>query len=89
MIHDWRKVKSFLSDYLTSAKISQDCGDIIRQNHLLKEILGSREKDTKPRMALVPELHSYLTKMMQTQPQVKLQVVEAMMNILNQYKPTG
>jgi hypothetical protein len=72
MIHDWRKVKNFLSDYLMPAKITQDCGDIIRQNPLLKEILGSRDKDTKTRMQLVPELHSYLTKMMQTQPQVKL-----------------
>jgi hypothetical protein len=75
MLHDWRKVKNFLSDYLTTAKITQDCGDIIRQNPLLKEILGNRDKDAKPRMPLVTELHSYLTKMMQTQTQVKLQVV--------------
>ena len=52
-MHDWRKAKNFLSDYLLAAKIGQDCGEAIRQNPLLKEILGSRDSN-RPKVPLVP-----------------------------------
>lgn len=52
MLHDWRKAKSFLSDYLMVARIGQDCGETIRQYPLLKEILGARDSG-RPKAPLV------------------------------------
>lgn len=72
MLHDWRKSKNFLSDYLTAARIGQECNELIRQQPLLKEILGSRDSN-RPKIPLVHELHSFLPKMMHLQFQPKLQ----------------
>lgn len=63
VLHDWRKCKNFLSDFLLSAKIGHDCGEVIRQHPLLRDILGVRDSN-RPKVPLAPELHSYLPKMM-------------------------
>lgn len=50
--------------------------------------MGSRDSN-RPKVPLVPELHSYLPKMMHPQMQSKLSAADSMLHVLQQYKPTG